>query len=72
VNTTRVNAADITSRVAALQSDNERSHLGKAGFAEEFEVDLSVSCCHFVVFLTFSKSSRGHTLGVDSVVPYCK
>jgi len=38
VNTTRVNAANITTRVNALQSDKDRSDLGKAGFSEEFEV----------------------------------
>jgi len=38
VNTTRVNAAEITSRVSALQSDRQHNTLGKAGFFEEFEV----------------------------------
>jgi len=48
VNTTRVNAADIQHRVAALKSDRSHNNPNKAGFFEEFEVD----CCHrlFCVF----------------------
>jgi len=33
-----VNAAEITSRVAALQSDSNQDNPNKAGFFEEFEV----------------------------------
>jgi len=51
-----VNAADITSRVAALQSDNSRDNPGKAGFFEEFEVsfaeysDIFLVLCHLSTF----------------------
>jgi len=52
VNTTRVNAADITSRVAALQSDKNRDNPSKAGFFEEFEVSVISDCCDvFLVWL---------------------
>jgi len=55
VNTTRVNAAEITSRVAALKTDKERVGNGKAGFFEEFEVrfthSLSLSLSLSDVFL---------------------
>jgi len=39
VNTTRVNAAEIMSRVAVLQSVN-KDNPNKAGFFEEFEVSI--------------------------------
>ena len=51
VNTTRVNAADITTRVTALQSDKDRSALGKAGFFEEFEVLTSCTIYSTLVFI---------------------
>ena len=74
VNTTRVNAAEITSRVAALQSHRDRDNPGKAGFFEEFEVcvtycfdvfsvlhhSLTVCCC----IICFSLLLLGWGVGV--------
>lgn len=43
MNTTRVNAADITSRVDALvKTDKDRNNHNRGGFFEEFEVSAAV------------------------------
>jgi len=62
VNTTRVNASEITNRVAALQTDKDQARAGKPGFFEEFEVTVSLLSDILLIFRSTPSSQPSKSI----------